>query len=695
MVQGLGEERDEGVARRGIEARGRQAQLGPRAEVRPAVARALAGQELVQDDRGRVAIGRGVRGLADLEERIAVAGRADRDRRDGQRRGREVEEGQLRAPPRVGRAQADVRGLEVTVQHARELERLERGEQIGAEDLRVGDRERALALQAPLQGLVAGQRQQQAHAAAELERRLQGDDVRVAELVEHLGLGPQALVLLGRGADLEREALAIARALDLAHARGGALAERPDDPQAGHDRVGRRVVGIEDAVLARLGRGAEVEEVRGPAADVPRLAGALRAQLGARGGGLLHVRDDLGREHVGRGARIEELIRAQPRAQLRAVSRRGAPREDQVGEGAQAEEIGEGRDGARVAGDLRRLVRGADLAEQRGAVQRRRDGLARAELEVVEANLGRTGIGLADEDGVGAERPVQDVVAMAVLERSANGEHEVDPLVEGQLGMLAKEGVEPLRAGEVVEEQRRSGRGVVDDVGQVQDPGGGRHGGERPRVAAGGALQALAQLGVGLLLREVDARAPAHRRHGAMHDEVLAVAVPLLEQLVQLVGADGRARVPRTQADLLERREDALHHRSRDDVALVPAVAAGEVAVGDGALEVAAGDHALATRVRELERDVVGGEEDERLHARALRQVLVEARAQDARLAFGQREGAVEAGRALALELDAPVDRVASVDAGTRLDLDQVELVVAEDQRVEVVMGGRVRHAAE
>src|SRR6266545_5009986 len=139
---------------------------------------------------------------------------------------------------------------------------------------------------------VPGEREEQAWASGEARLARDVDDARMAQAGKQGRLGPHALVVLGTDRDLEREMAAVALALDLEHARRGAVAENLD-----HLEIAEAVAlaGLERIRLGYghghgLGGGGVLEEDLEPLADV---VGTLdQRHVGGEGDRLGHARRD-------------------------------------------------------------------------------------------------------------------------------------------------------------------------------------------------------------------------------------------------------------------------------------------------------------------------------------------------------------------------------------------------------------------
>src|SRR5690606_26058887 len=121
---------------------------------------------------------------------------------------------------------------------------------------------------------------------------------------------------------------------------------------------------------------------------------------------------------------------------LRHGRPRRLPREQQIADRPEAEDIG--LDGAkrRIAPKLRGLIDGPRFGPERGPVAGRLDALRAAELEVVEPRLDRTELAgpgrraPSHEHRRRAQPAVHDLAAMAVAERTRDLLEDRNPLGE-------------------------------------------------------------------------------------------------------------------------------------------------------------------------------------------------------------------------------------------------------------------------
>ena len=191
-------------------------------------------RHLVQGDGGREPLGVGVPAgrLARLQERVEVVARAGQDVLGRRARQREVEEHEVELVADLRRA--EVVGLDVAVRNALLLEPVDGGQQVFPEPLQQLQVQAALVAQAVGERGLAGAGHQQPRplaARAVVERQLvvQLDDVLMAQAAQHVRLGAQAVVVVGRQRHLQHVLAPVA--LDEEGERRAPLAEPPHHDQ--------------------------------------------------------------------------------------------------------------------------------------------------------------------------------------------------------------------------------------------------------------------------------------------------------------------------------------------------------------------------------------------------------------------------------------------------------------------------------
>ena len=281
---------------------------------------------------------------------------------------------------------------------------------------------------------------------------------------------------------------------------------------------------------------------------------------------------------------------------------------------------------------------------------------------------------------------------MAVPDGLAHLPDDGHAVGEGELGALLEVPVEAFEGGVVFEDEAGSAGGAVGLEVDALEHVGVREGREDAGLAGGGALELILSLGGGRVGDEVHAHAADEVGDGLVAPEVVLVARLLVDDLVDDV-ADGEVAelaVPLAldDAEGLERADGLARGGEVDHPVFERRHGAFELPLGDGAGEGLAGDDAGAPLgVEAGDVGLVVGEQHERLDARPPPvELLLQQRRQRPRLAPRAGHGGLHDVGAVAVHDGVvPVDAVAGEASGVRLDLDEVERVVPEDERVDLV----------
>jgi hypothetical protein len=284
--------------------------------------------------------------------------------------------------------------------------------------------------------------------------------------------------------------------------------------------------------------------------------------------------------------------------------------------------------------------------------------------------------------------PVNDALAMAILERSPDLVDDGEPIREGQLRVVPEEGVERHAAGELVEDHRGpelTGRGVVGDPEHVRVLA---HVPQERGFAVGGSPQLRAPVCAGLLRDQVHSRAGGEAPL-EMFGHAVLVARAVGQERAELVAAHELAALLRPKSEGGERLRHVVHDGLLDALTAVIGVRSGELVEPERLVEIGARDDSYAALRLEAEVEVGGAEEDEGLHEGAAAGLLhsgLKARLEDLCLQIAEGERPVHvAGAGLAGRRSPPFLVVALVAARAALDLDQVERRVPEHQEVDLV----------
>jgi hypothetical protein len=353
------------------------------------------------------------------------------------------------------------------VRDALVLKPLDGLEQVLAEALEQVHVQAALGAQALGQGLVTSVLHEESHPVAHPHRVEQLDDVLVAELPQHLPLAQEPLVLLGIEGELERALLAIA--LHEEDHRRRALAEAALHQPAALQAValvrGRRVARHPvfrrrcELVLDRLQVGEKVGD-RVEAARDFRVGAVLDEEAEMLAGAVQDRRD------------LEPPALAQALGQLGEGRSRRLAGEEMVGDGAETEDVELLAAGVGIGARLGRHVGGGrrldQLAEVEGGRHSAAGGgaeVARTRLPVEDLHAGDGGLRVEHQDALGAQRAVDELPGVRVLEGLGHLAEESQPEVDVEaLGVFDQEVVEADGVHVVLEDEGRPELvlGVVD-----------------------------------------------------------------------------------------------------------------------------------------------------------------------------------------------------------------------------------------
>ena len=528
-------------------------------------------RHLVQRDGRREPLGVGVPAgrLARLQERVEVVPRARQDVLGRRAREREVEEHEVELAADLGRA--EVVGLDVAVGDALLLQPVDGGQQVFAEALEQLQVQAALVAQPVGERAVARAGHQQprpfaARAVAERELVVQLDDVLVAQPAQHVRLGAQAVVVVGRQRHLEHVLAPVA--LDEQGQRRAPLAEPP----------------LHDEAVAELVAGAGLDWV-GPGT----LVGTgqlfldpfqLFQELADRGeprrhrgmGGVLHEKLEALADPVEVRRDLQALLLPQPLGHRREARRRRTAREEVVGDGPEREHVyllaRRAALGHRLGGhvDPRALLdeRVEPARPHRGRPRRPRAGrVARPRLPVEDLHPRLRRPGVDDQDALRRQRPVDQALRMREVHGLGDLAEQVQPGVDVEAGAALRQPVvEAPRALAVLEDERRPahvlgvplGRqdALVPHVAQNLVFAPGRPLQRRPLVVRCGRGDRV----------DADPRALAVDRRVARRP--VLVARPFEEERVEPVVAQPPRALRRADARLLHGAADRLGHRPVD-----------------------------------------------------------------------------------------------------------------------------------
>ena len=647
----------------------------------------------MKGDGRRPSIGLGIPAPPSLKKWVAVRRRPDRNGVPGNGCEREVEQEEPSSFLGVGGRDPAVGRLHVPVENTLFLEMYERREEILAPPSRVVEAGWAMLREVVGEGF-AGEAKEQAGSPLDDALSVEANDSITPGPVDGLAFRPDSLVGPGER-DLQRETLSIA--VDLKHARGRSFTKDGFDQQFPLDDVSRaRLERIHLWGLGPIRLRCSGQEIRRPCIDGV-VEALVRAGMGGRaddpldGLRLFGTGRVIPRKSIRRGSEGEPLLSQKQGAfyQRRAGV---VPSEYVVGERPEGEEIG--FDGLGVRGvleDLRRPIQGRPV---RG-IRREVDSPGRAvhlgcQLEVVEAGLGRAARPLLHQDRTRMEVPMDDALAVAVAERARDLLQDGDAVLKRQCGTAPTDEVlQRLHLLLLVEDDGRATRGALGTVvGEVQDTAVLRQCCEGLSLRARRPRELIATFDRRGLWNEPKPNTPTHT-DGLVAGSPVLVALPVLDGLLEQQVAKLQRCLALVEADLPHRGREGLDDASVDRaISVEPFRRNGNLAERDGLGERCPGDDVGTRSVRQLELGLVEREEHQRLDPRSRSLVLpdpVEGAGEHA-THFSATVVRVGPGGTTAVRLfDGPVEGVATDLPAPALDLDNVQGVVAEYDRVDLV----------